>query len=340
MRRIAVGVGPAALLSAIWLPGPAYASAGPAKDPPAAGEEDDMIILEDEMEGETPAGEEGGPSGEAAGDLDNLLGGEDAKEAEANAKDAAKKPGEEDPKEAAKSERDQIKTETKLIRVVQRQRMLKKKRIGLQPQIGISINDPYVRQYTFGAEISYWITNRMALSLLGNGQVASRTPRYDNIKIQEGLLLTANKILWQGGLAFSYNPFYGKIAIFNRFLLHWEAFAQVGGGAMQTEVIPRFEALHEPFRNFTGGGQFTIGTRFYMPKINWLSVNVGIRTWVFPDKLEPPQRGFDTDAGDRLELDPPDAARDAASWQVQFNSTLYLGFSFYLPSDFEYTTPR
>ena len=218
--------------------------------------------------------------------------------------------------------------------------MLKTKRVDLQPQVGISVNDPYVRQFTFGAEISYWLTNRMALSILGSGQVANRTPRYDNIKVQEGLLLTANKILWQAGLGFSYNPFYGKIAIFNRFLLHWEGFFQIGGGVMQTEVIPRFEAIHEPFKNFTGGGEFTIGARFYLPKVNFMSVNAGVRTWVYPDKLEPQQRGFDPDKGDLPELDPPDAAKAEAAWQVQFNTTIFLGFSFYLPSDFEYSTPR
>jgi hypothetical protein len=63
------------------------------------------------------------------------------------------------------------------------------------------------------------------------------------------VLLTANKVLWQASVNFLYNPFYGKIAVFNRALMHWESFVQVGGGAIQTQVIPRYESLHEPFRH-------------------------------------------------------------------------------------------
>jgi len=339
MRRIVSGQ--VALLTALLLPHPAQA----AVFQPAEGEEgeEDMIILEDEMEGEEPAAEGGEgqgeqPTGEAAAGLDDLLEGEDAKEAEADAKKVQAQAGKQD----KNSEEKQIKTETKLITVIQRQRMLKKKRVDIQPQVGISINDPYVRQYSFGAEISYWLTNRMALSLTGTGFVANRTPRYDNIKLQTGLLLTANKTLWQAHLNFQYNPFYGKIAIFNRFLLHWEGFVQIGGGVMQTEVIPRFEALHEPFRTFTGGGQFTIGARLYFPRLDWFSVNFGARTWIFPDKLEPSNRGpgdMNTTGNDPA-LDDPDAAKKASKFQVQFQTVLFLGLSFYFPTSFEYTTPR
>lgn len=338
MRRIVSGQ--VALLTALLLPHPAQA----AMFQPAEGEEgEDMIILEDEMEGEEPAAEGQAqgeqPTGEAAAGLDELLEGEDAKEAEAEAKAAASG---EVGKQEKDSEEKQIKTETKLITVIQRQRMLKKNRVDIQPQVGISINDPYVRHYSFGAEISYWLTNRMALSLTGTGFVANRTPRYDNIKLQTGLLLTANKVLWQAHLNFQYNPFYGKIAIFNQFLLHWEGYVQIGGGVMQTEVIPRFEALHDPFRTFTGGGQFTIGARLYFPTLDWFSVNFGARTWIYPDKLEPPNRGPGDimTTGNDPALDDPKAAKDAAKFDVQFQTVLFLGLSFYFPTSFEYTTPR
>ncbi len=342
MRRLVSG--PLALLTALTvpilsLPAPALAagSLGPAE--PAGDEgEDDMIILDDEMEGETPAeGQPAGEGGEPAPELEGLLDDEDTKAAEADAKKAQGEAGKEDPN----SEEKQIKTETKLIRVVQRQRMLKKKRVDLQPQVGISVNDPYVRHYSFGAEISYWLTNRMALSVAGAGFVANRTPRYDNVKIQEGLLLTANKVLWRAGLNFQYNPFYGKIAIFNRFLLHWEGYVQIGGGVMQTKIIPRFEALHKPFKTFTGGGQFTIGARVYMPKLDWFSVNFGAQTWIYPDKLEPNNRGpGDMTSGDDPGLDSASAAKKAAKFSVQFQTILFLGLSFYFPTSFEYTTPR
>ena len=83
-------------------------------------------------------------------------------------------------KQEADSEEKQIKAEIGQIRVVQRQRMLKKKRFELQPQFGISVNDPYVRHYSIGLDVNYWFHNRMAVGLTGTGLVGARTPRYNS----------------------------------------------------------------------------------------------------------------------------------------------------------------
>ena len=337
MRRLLCG--PLAILSALWavpMPVHAFTALGPESDD---GEED-LVIIEDEMEGEEPPAADKPAEGEAGAEAGASLDILDEDEGTAT---PTPPPDDADDGKKSKKEKDSeaklIKTETKLITVVQRQRMLKKKRIDIQPQIGISVNDPYVRHYAFGGEFRYWLTNRMALGITGTAFLSNLTPRYDNIKIQEGLLLTANRVLWQASLNYQYNPFYGKIAIFNRLLLHWEAYVQLGGGALQTRVVPRFQALHDPYNVFTGGGQFTIGAQFYMPDLDWLSINFGARTWVYPDKLEPLARGFDEDLNEHL-LDDPNTARDAASWSVQFNTILFLGLSFYFPPSFEYTTPR
>jgi outer membrane beta-barrel protein len=342
MRRFLSG--PLAGLMVLWtIPTPALAGVRNAGPEPEDGEDDLVIVDDEEMEGgdaEPPAGEEGGDvvitdegGDDDLGDTD--LFGDDTSSAPT---DAGGKVGKQD----ADSEEKQIKTEMGLISVVQRQRMLKKKRFELQPQFGITVNDPYVRHYTLGAEFDYWLTNRMALGVFGTGFIGAKTPRYDNIRFQEGLLLTANKVLWQAAVQFTYNPFYGKIAIFNRWLLHWELSASIGGGAMQTRVIPRYESLHEPFNTFTGGGVVGFNGRTYVPKLDWLAIDAGVRTWVFPDKLEPDQRGPDTGIGgvDLIALDDPDAAKDASSFEVAFNVSFFLGVSFFFPTSFEYTTPR
>jgi outer membrane beta-barrel protein len=326
-------------------PAPAWAAAfGPAAPPaggtPPAGE-DDVVVVEDEMEGgagETPpAGEK--PAGETppAGDTDiDLFGDEGTK--------GQPVPEGEVGKQDKDSEAKQIKAEQGLISVVQRQRMLKRKRFELQPQFGITINDPYVRHYTIGVDLNYWLTNRMAIGLTGTGFIGAKTPRYDNIRFQEGLLLTANQILWQASVNYSYNFIYGKIAIFNRALLHWEGSLSVGGGAMQTRVIPRYESIHDPFSTVTGGGQFGINGRFYVPRVNWFSFNFGVRTWIYADKQEPINRGPDdnpaTGGSDDPELNDPDNAKAAAEFDVGFNVVFYLGVSFFFPTRFEYTTPR
>lgn len=339
-------VGPFVALAALWaVPASTWASTSAlvvdADAGPAPPEGDDVVVVEDDMEGEKPAGDGEKPAGEGGtpsdgGDVGDILGGG----GETTAPDA------EIAAEAGKVEKDseekQIKTESGLIRVIQRQRMLKKKRVELQPQFGISINDPYVRHYTLGLDLNYWLTNRMAIGLTGTGFIGAKTPRYNNVRAQEGLLLTANKVLWSASVNYTYNPFYGKIAIFNRALLHWEGSVFIGGGALQTQVIPRYEALHKPFRTITGGGHFGVNTRFYTRRIDWLSVNAGVRTWIYPDKQEPFNRGPDDGSGgvDDPSLIDPAKAKAAAKFKVAFNVVFYIGVSFYLPSKFQYTTPR
>ncbi len=352
MRRTFTTTAAAVLLSAAWaVPVPASAAlAAPAPEEAAEEEDDDDVVVldDDEMEGDAaPADGEGGDA-EAAGDgggadasaevaTGDLFGDGDKKKADTT--ESAEKGDAGDPN----SEAQQLKEDKAFISVVQRQRFLKKKRIDIQPQFGITVNDPFVRHYVVGAEINYWITNRLAAGITGTGFFGSKTSRYNNIKAQEGLLLTANKTLWQASANILYNPFYGKIAVFNRALMHWEAYAQLGGGVMQTQVIPRFEALHEPFRTIAPQGNFAIGARFYIPRSDWISFNLGVRNWIFPDKLEPAQRGPSTAAdgqGDLANLDDPAEAKANAQTALSFNTVVFLGVSFYFPRSFEYTTRR
>jgi outer membrane beta-barrel protein len=316
----------------------AHADASSVVYGPAPEEDDELVIVDDEeMEGEPTEGAEGGDTppvddGGDGGDAD-IFGDEG---------DAAASAGGTEAEPDANSAEDQIKAEMGLITVVQRQRMLKKKRFELQPQFGITVNDPYVRHYTVGVQADYWLTNRLALGLVGTGLIGAKTPRYENIRRQEGLLLTANQVLWQANLNLTYNFMYGKIAIFNRALLHWEAGASIGGGVMQTRVIPRYEALHQPFSNFTGGGVVGFHSRTYLPRVNWLAFDLGVRYWLFADRLEPDQRGPDTGAGgvDLPDLDSADGAKNASTPALAHNVTFFLGVSFFFPTSFEYTTPR
>ena len=339
MRRFLTGS--AVLFATAWAtPAPAHAAAAvavtaPAPAPPAPAGDDDDIVL-DEAEGDTPAAPTGDkPAGDtpaATGDAGTTdLFGDETK------KGAAPPPGE-GGKVSKDSELQQLKADKAFITVVQRQRFLKKKRFELQPQAGITVNDPFVRHYAIGAELNYWLSNRMAVGITGTGFIGNKTSRYNNIRFQEGVLLTANKVLWQASVNFLYNPFYGKISVFNRALMHWESFVQVGGGAIQTQVIPRYESLHKPFNHLTGQGNFALGARFYGPKSDWISVNFGVRTFIYQDKLEPEGRG----PGPTMEMNLDDAAdaKKAADKKLAFNVVFFLGVSLYFPTTFQYSTRR
>lgn len=231
-------------------------------------------------------------------------------------------------------------------------KLKKKLRVELMPQVGLTINDPYVRHWTVGAEVNIWLTNRMAVGLNGTAFFGAKTPQYDRIRFQEGLLLTANRTLWQASVDYLYEPIYGKIALFNRVLLHWESYVQIGGGAIHTQNIPRFQAVHPtPYNHITGQLNFAIGVRYYIQNLNFMSVNLGVRTFGYFDALEPFNRGVNTDPGpngevfDDPDLDDPKAAYAAAKEvplgeRLAFNAMFFLGVSFYLPPTFQYTNAR
>jgi outer membrane beta-barrel protein len=346
MRRILTG--PATLLAAWAILVPNIALAGNRHEngdesAPPEGEEE-LVIDESEMEAD-PAPTTGEPTND---DFLDEGGGQPDPTADGTAAGAA-------PAKTDITPEEQEKSDAKNITVVQRQAFLnvfckdgerdergkcKKtiRRFDLQPQAGITVNDPFVRHWAIGAELNYWLTNRMAVGLAGTGFIGQTTPAYDRIRYQNGLLLTANKNVWQASAQYTYEPFYGKIAVFNRLLMHWEAYVQLGAGIIQTQTIPRFEAINKPFNNFNPQGNFAIGSRFYVSGLDFMSFNFSVRTFIFPDRFEPPNRG--PGALDNPVFDDPAEAKANGETRVSFSSVFFLGVSFYLPPKFEYSTRR
>jgi len=342
MRRILPG---ATILVVCALSLPALAAPPPEEQP-----EDELVLDEEDMEA---APEDPGDSGGKPGDTSFLDGpgeGEDVAEVGATAAGDLESP-------VQLTEAEQRKLDEKQITVIQPQAFLNvyydtkaektKHRVELMPQVGLTINDPYVRHWTAGAEVNFWLNNRMAIGINGTAFFGARTPQYDRIRFQEGLLLTANKTLWQASVDYLYEPFYGKIALFNRLLLHWESYLQIGGGAIHTQNIPRFQAIHPtPYNHITGQLNIGVGVRYYIQNLNWFSVNLVVRTFGYFDAYEPANRGVNTSGTPGMEIDDPNlddpkaaykaAKKEPLGDRLAFNAMFFLGVSFYLPPTFEY----
>jgi hypothetical protein len=71
--------------------------------------------------------------------------------------------------------------------------------------------------------------------------------------------------------------------------------------------------------------------RFFLAK--WLTVNIGIRDYIFVDKFEP------TNRSPTMNATASDAAAHADSALIN-NLMFQAGISFWLPTSFEYTTFR
>jgi outer membrane beta-barrel protein len=225
-----------------------------------------------------------------------------------------------------------VKTSTTLswqdIVVVPRKRFLKGGRFEFAPFTGVSLNDILIRHYVFGLDLNFFLSNAMWIGLQGNYYVKALTEREELIGLQYNRIPTLNKYLYGGALNFGYAPVYGKFAWFNKSILHWEIFASGGVGVTQTEIIPRIPG-DATFTNLSITPNVAIGGRFFL--FDSLTVNYAVRDYIVLDKFEPTNRT----AGQ-----PIATVKANAEGKMVNNIMFYLGVGFFLPTKFQYKTPR
>lgn len=217
--------------------------------------------------------------------------------------------------------------------VVPRKAFLKGGRLELGPFYGQSINDNLIRHHIFGVDLNYFLTDVIWVGLQGQYFIKQLTTQDELIGLQYNRTSTLNRYLYGGALNFGYVPLYGKFALFNRSIVHWEIWASAGIGATITEVIPRNPANAAlAFKNTDLTPNVGIGSRFFI--LNWLTVNFALRDYMLPDKFEPnpnpPAAGPFPDSA---------AAKAAGDSAFVHNLMLYAGVGMYLPTKFTYKTP-
>lgn len=213
------------------------------------------------------------------------------------------------------------------ILVVVRKPFLKSGRVELLPTWGTTMNDNLVRHFQFAGALNYFVTDVLAVGVEGQYYIKDLREPFDLVARQARRLPTVNKYNFGAALNFHYVPIYGKFAILDEHIIHWETYFTAGVGFTQSEVIPRDPAL-QPFKNFLVTPNVGGSMRFFITK--WLTVNVGIRDYIFVDKFEDAMR---TEVSG-------DAAKANADSKLINNVVFQAGVSFWLPPTFEYTTFR
>lgn len=216
------------------------------------------------------------------------------------------------------------------ILVVVRKPFLKVRRTELNPFTSISMNDNMIRHYTIGGELAYYLTDVLAVGIEGMYYLHSFNEPFDLVARQARRLPTVNQYNWSAALNFHYVPVYGKFAVFDKRLVAWEVYFTAGIGAGQSEVIPR-DTKFPGFTNLLIQPNIGASMRFFVAK--WLTVNLGIRDYLFIDKFEPTNRAVGMN-------DTAAAAKDNADSAFINNIMFQIGVSFWLPTSFEYTTFR
>jgi outer membrane beta-barrel protein len=216
------------------------------------------------------------------------------------------------------------------ILVVVRKPFLKSRRTELYPFVGTTMNDNMIRHYALGGELAYYLTDVLAVGVEGIYYQDSFREPFDLVARQARRLPTINRYNFTAGVNFHYVPVYGKFAVLDKHILTWETFFTAGLGVTQSEVIPR-DPKFEAFSSLLITPNIGASMRFFLFK--WLTVNVGIKDYLFIDKYEPVDRSetMNTSA---------EAAKENADSAFVNNVMFQVGVSFWLPTGFEYTTFR
>jgi outer membrane beta-barrel protein len=212
--------------------------------------------------------------------------------------------------------------------VVPRKAFLKGGRFELSPFTGVSINDVLIRHYVFGVDLNFFLTDVLWVGLQGQYFIKELTERQDLVGLQFNRITTLNRYLYGGALNFGYVPVYGKFAWFNKSIIHWEIYASAGVGVTESETIPRNPGA-SPFKNTLITPNVGIGSRFFL--FDWLTINVALRDYIMADKFEAVPNLTPNDAA---------ASKAAAESALVNNVMLYAGVGFYLPTKFQYKSPR
>lgn len=196
------------------------------------------------------------------------------------------------------------------IHVVQPKPVLQKGRFELAPRFGASINDDVYRSFKLGTNLNYHITETIYVGGMFDwfdfgDALGGPTASYEAIVNQTGASADSPVVQYAGGLEVGFVPFMGKLSFFNSAVVYYDFAVTLGGAWISASSISISGAQGKP------GGTVSLTGRFFTNK--WIAFTMEVRDLIFLQDLE------------------------GASGSLANVLTFSGGFSFYLPTTFEYT---
>jgi outer membrane beta-barrel protein len=211
--------------------------------------------------------------------------------------------------------------------VIPRKYFLKRRRVELMPFFATTMNDNLIQHFALGGEINYFLTDILSIGVSGMYYFKNVLDQEFYTRYHFHRVPSLNKYRYTATLNFAYVPIYGKFTLFNKSIMHYEVFATAGVGISGTEIIPR-DYRYDPFTNdFTLTFPVGLGGRLFLTK--WLAIQAAFRSYILLDKFEPTTRTDDVEAD-----------KSNASTDIVNNMMFNVGFSFFLPTSFKYSTFR
>ena len=195
------------------------------------------------------------------------------------------------------------------VKAVQRKGFLKRHRLEATPLFAVTVNDAFYVKFGGGARLAYNIEDSLAIAARGIWYTPYRTDNVREGKIAFQSQLLASQPKYQGMLDLMWSPVYGKAAVLNRSIVHFDLYLLGGFGGVwsDTSFAPRKEGPH--LAADLGGG-----IRFY--PLEWMALEAGLVATFYPD--QPVQ---------------------SVPGTIQKLFTANVGVSFFLPPSFEYVHP-
>jgi outer membrane beta-barrel protein len=280
----------------------------------AEGGDDGLVMEGDDGSGET-GGDEGGLDFGDTGDVIGDLAGEGG---EVGERDRA-------PRSTESVEE---------IYAVQQIYALRINRVELSPNVGFTMNDPYVSHTSVGLGLNYWWTNVLAIGLNFNWYQGLESESDLNFFVRRSFRLAVPITEYQLGanLNFTYVPLYGKFNMFNEYIFQWDAYVLGGVGIMRTRPVPVVDPEVRQF-DFDWRVAFNVAVGFRVFITRWLAVYAELRDYIYLEQLE----NLDVAVGESRN-DPNTWLADGPS--LTNNVTAHLGLTIFLPFDFEYRLPK
>jgi len=317
------------LVALLGVPAPAWGQDDMTFDDGSGGG-DDMSFDDsgggDDMSFDDGSGDTGGDTG---GGLAGLLG--------TTPTSTADEPVEDDVLDTAALEEPEI-------WAVQQSYVLRDGRFELTPTYGISLNDPFVTHNAFGLKLGWYITEVLGISASFQWYQGLDAESADNFHIPRSfrLVVPINEYQLGANLHFSYVPIYGKLTIFNEWILHWDCFIEGGVGFLYTRPIP---VVDPEVRTFDFGirvaANIGIGARVFLTK--FVAIYVQYLDFMYMEKLENLNIS-PSETTDRTSPEWGQSRYNPDTWLGESKFTndmmLFVGASIFFPFTFDYEYPK
>lgn len=166
--------------------------------------------------------------------------------------------------------------------VIQRKPFIRRGRVELAPMFYGGINDDLLFQVGVGGQINYHILEWLYVGIYGGWQdwrfvdrkSNSLSSAYNDVIDGTDAIPTTSIVDGYAGAVVGFVPVYGKFSIFNTSVVHWDLSLGIGGGVLFTRAGGTTPV---------GAGLITVDHRWYLLK--WLSLNVGVKGWVYYEDI-------------------------------------------------------